>query len=171
MKSRLQFFDSATIEMIGKKAGVALRRFGAYTRTVAKNSLKKAKRKRVADLNEYERVNRLIRMRMAKSKGTPRPKLPFESSAPGELPRVRNVKRYGGKSPLKNLILYGYDKDSQSVVVGPAIFKSSAKTKGIGALEKGGTVRTKRRPVKIKARPFMLPAMEKSLPRIMEGFK
>lgn len=173
MAFRAQFFDQRVVDMVGKKAARALRRFGAYVRVVARNSLKQARRKRDSELTDDERKYFKASVAIARHKGAPRPKRPFMPSGPGELPRIRKVARYGNKSPLKNLILYEYDHQKKSVVIGPAIFQSSARTKGIGALEHGGTVRTKRGSVRIESRPFMAPAFDKSISigKILEGFK
>jgi len=72
---------------------------------------------------------------------------------------------------LKRFIFFGYDKQSESVVVGPAKLTNS--TDAPHTLEFGGTTtvesrrrgkKTKRR-ARIQKRPFMGPAMEKELPK------
>jgi hypothetical protein len=72
---------------------------------------------------------------------------------------------------LRKLILFGYDRASDSVVVGPVGFAQSTAPR---ALEHGGetVVHTRHggrlvsRKVKIAARPFMAPAMEKERPKL-----
>jgi hypothetical protein len=72
---------------------------------------------------------------------------------------------------LRRLILFGYDKTSDSVVVGPVGFKSSIAP---SALEHGGpaTVTRRRggrresRVVQIASRPYMGPALEKERPKL-----
>jgi hypothetical protein len=73
---------------------------------------------------------------------------------------------------LRRFIFFGYDEARQTVVVGPMRLNQKVGT-APEALEHGGTsevvegLRGKRRKrrVKIKARPFMGPAMEKELPK------
>ncbi len=72
---------------------------------------------------------------------------------------------------LRRFILFGYDRQSDSVVVGPVGFKASTAP---AVLERGGTTtvtrrrsgkRTERR-VRIAARPYMNPALEKERPKL-----
>jgi hypothetical protein len=72
---------------------------------------------------------------------------------------------------LRRLILFGYDKASDSVVVGPVGFKNSTAP---GALEYGGAAtvtrrragRRETRTVQIASRPYMGPALEKERPKL-----
>lgn len=75
---------------------------------------------------------------------------------------------------LRRLILFGYDKPNDSVVVGPVGFK---KSDAPSALEYGGEVVVLRRlggrggkhtsqKVKIAPRPYMAPALEKERPKL-----
>ncbi|MCK6485469.1 MAG: hypothetical protein HUU27_13945 [Phycisphaerae bacterium] len=79
---------------------------------------------------------------------------------------------------LRNFILFGYDRASDSVVVGPV--KLNKPTEAPRVLEHGGTTtvtkfsrgRLRKRRVRIKARPFMGPALEKErlkLPKLWAG--
>jgi hypothetical protein len=91
--------------------------------------------------------------------------------------RKRKGSAPAGKPPhshegsLRCLILFGYDRSSDSVVVGPVGFEKSIAP---SALEYGGrpTVTGKRRGrqeprvVKIAARPYMGPALKKELPNL-----
>lgn len=73
---------------------------------------------------------------------------------------------------LRDFILFGYDRASDSVVVGPA--KLNKPTDAPRVLEHGGTTtvtkfsrgRLRKRRVRIKARPFMGPALEKERPKL-----
>jgi hypothetical protein len=74
---------------------------------------------------------------------------------------------------LRKFILFGYDRQSESVVVGPVGFRASTAPR---VLERGGTTtvarrrrgkRTDRR-VRIAARPYMYPALEKERPKLPE---
>ena len=72
---------------------------------------------------------------------------------------------------LRRLILFGYDKAADSVVVGPVGFKKSTAP---SVLEHGGETvvlsrrrgRLTSRKVKIAPRPYMAPAREKELPKL-----
>jgi len=81
-------------------------------------------------------------------------------SKPGEPPRRHS-------SALQKSILYALDERRMSAVIGPVKYKGQSK--GASALEKGGTVtRTDRRKkkkvtIKIKPRPFMVPALQKEV--------
>lgn len=74
---------------------------------------------------------------------------------------------------LRRFILFGYDRQSDSVVVGPVGFRQSIAPR---VLERGGTTtvtrrrrgrRTERR-VRIAARPYMKPALEKERSKLLE---
>jgi hypothetical protein len=91
--------------------------------------------------------------------------------------RKRKGPAPAGKPPhshegsLRRLILFGYDKAADSVVVGPVGFKKSVAP---NVLEYGGdTVVLRRRggrltsqKVKIAARPYMTPALEQERPKL-----
>jgi len=86
------------------------------------------------------------------------------SSRPGNPP-------FSHEGSLRRLILFGYDRAADSVVVGPVGFKKSTAP---SALEHGGeAVVTRRRGgrltsqrVRIAPRPYMAPALEKERPRL-----
>ncbi|MBM4369838.1 MAG: hypothetical protein FJ102_26750 [Deltaproteobacteria bacterium] len=78
---------------------------------------------------------------------------------------------YSHEGSLRRLILFGYDRSSDSVVVGPAGFKRSTAP---NVLEYGGPAtvtrrrlgRREKRTVKIAARPYMGPALERERPKL-----
>ena len=82
------------------------------------------------------------------------------SSQPGQPP-------FSHEGSLRKFIYFGYDRASDSVVVGPVGFKNSTAP---AVLEHGGATvvvrRGKRAPVKIAARPYMWPALEKERPQL-----
>lgn len=89
------------------------------------------------------------------------------SSPPGQPPSSHT-------GLLRRFILFGYDRRSDSVVVGPVGFRRSMAP---NVLEFGGRVavtgrrgsRKKKRTVRIAARPYMRPALEKersNLPKV-----
>lgn len=81
------------------------------------------------------------------------------SSRPGNPP-------FSHEGSLRRLILFGYDRRSDSVMVGPVGFRKSVAPR---ALEHGGATvvvsrrrgRLQSRKVKIAARPYMAPALER----------
>lgn len=91
--------------------------------------------------------------------------------------RKRKGSAPAGKPPhshegsLRRLILFGYDKSADSVVVGPVGFKNSVAP---SVLEYGGdAVVTRRRggrrtsqKVRVAARPYMAPALDKERPKL-----
>ena len=91
--------------------------------------------------------------------------------------RKRRASAPAGKPPhshegsLRRLILFGYDKAADSVVVGPVGFKKSTAP---SVLEYGGDTvvlsrrggRLTSRKVKIAPRPYMAPALEKERPKL-----
>lgn len=91
------------------------------------------------------------------------------SAPPGKPP-------HSHEGSLRRLILFGYDRSTDSVVVGPVGFNKSTAP---NVLEFGGrTVITRRvrgrlvrQRVKIAARPFMLPALEREAPKLPGAFK
>lgn len=75
-------------------------------------------------------------------------------SRPGEPPHNK-------VGTLKRFILYSYDKESNSVVVGAKLLKRKSRD-AAKALEHGGTsLTTKKKPIRVAARPFMEPAFQK----------
>lgn len=111
-------------------------------------------------------------VRKAAQESITRPTRKSARSAPGKPP-------FSQTGRLKKSILFSYDKASHSVVVGPTLFSSKH---GVipGTLEHGGTTSVKamrvefvngkkvfvptggRKTIKVKPRPFMRPALERS---------
>ena len=95
--------------------------------------------------------------------------------------RKRKAISAPGKPPsshtglLKRFILFGYDPTKRSVVIGPLRLTRGARGDAPRALEEGGTSRMVRRGrkkrVKIKARPFMGPAMEREKPKLPQMWR
>lgn len=95
-----------------------------------------------------------------------------KASAPGQPPTVYRDKRFGGKSPLRELIFFSRDPATNSVVIGPLAFG----TRAAGVLEKGGTVPVRNRgraeTVFVRKRPFVKPAGDaeaKSFPQLLRS--
>lgn len=168
-KTRVSWLDGRVYAHIGKRGGSALKKFARFTRVSARSMIKKARQKKKSQLTkdqeaEYQKKLRLYKAGVLKNK----PVRGWQSSNPGEPPRWRPNPRYGGKTPLRNLIVYHYDKESQSVLVGPEGYRTLSGHVGLGPLEQGGrrsykTRKGKTVKVKMKARPFMRSAMRKNL--------
>ncbi len=73
---------------------------------------------------------------------------------------------------LKKFIFFGYDAETESVVVGPQLFKSGTPTPVTQLLEFGGETRSWRdgSPAKYNAFPFMGPALEAERDKFPELF-
>lgn len=92
------------------------------------------------------------------------PKTGKRTSQPGKPP-------YSHEGSLRRLIFFGYDPQRDSVVIGPVGFRRSTAPE---ALEHGGrSVLYRRRRgrlvaerVRVRARPFMKPALDKERPKL-----
>jgi len=80
-------------------------------------------------------------------------------SSPGEPPHSHS-------GLLRGQIFYGYDRATESVVVGPRIF---SRRDVPGLLEHGG--RHPRTRSRLAARPYMGPALARSAPKLAEFWK
>jgi hypothetical protein len=95
--------------------------------------------------------------------------------------RKRKAISAPGKPPsshtglLKRFILFGYDPAKRSVVIGPLRLTRRGRGDAPRALEEGGTTpvvrRGRKKRVKIKARPYMGPAMEKEKPKLPQMWR
>lgn len=136
-ETKARMFSAVLTEM-DKKTERAFNHFGGYVRKVARNSMKKAgKKKTVSD--------------------------------PGSPPLVHT-------GAIKNRVVYAYDANTRSVVIGPTPFPSKLGNPGARDLEEGsGNVVVKTRNgktviYKFRKRPFMKPAFDKGLPTAAAGF-
>ena len=146
------FFDKVVAESAVDKARLrVLSRFGAYVRRTARNLLRPARRRKLAEMGPEDRQRYHIRESVARRKGDPKPKLPQETSRAGSPPRLH--KR---SSPLKRLLFFAYDRANRSVVIGPTRFAEGVAP---SQLEYGlGPVRG--------SRPFMGPSLAKESPKL-----
>lgn len=90
------------------------------------------------------------------------------SSRPGESPRSHT-------GLLKRFIFFSYDRERESVIIGPEKIAGRAGVDVPHVLEYGGTAIARRglrtRRFRMKARPYMNPALEKTLPRLPQMWK
>ena len=136
-------------------------------------------RKRIVDsmdkatLRALKEFGRLVRKRAQKSlqvaEGVSRPGDPphiHKSLGITKTSKSTGRVRTQSVSPLREFLFFAYDKDTKSVVIGPAKLN---KPGSLAALEKGGQSlilrRGKEELVNIAARPFMKPAFDAELPR------
>lgn len=147
------FFDREPIRKAVDAATLRiLSRFGAYVRQRAKTS---------------------VRVR----EGTSSPGLPpfghksgvrKKTSRSGEA-RVRPI------SLLREYILFSYDRERKSVIIGPAKLSGTVGPRALEALEYGGASVSlsngKTRSVSVRARPFMRPAFSEELQRLPEDWR
>ena len=147
------FFDrQAVTRAVSRSERKVLSRFGAYVRTSARSSIRPARRKNLSELTPEEQRRYRMRVRIARQLGRPRPKLPLAHSRPGEPPRSIT-------GLLRRFLYFAFDPSRRSVVIGPARISS-----GSGApetLEHGGFTKRGSRRVRIDARPYMGPALER----------
>lgn len=140
------FFDkAAVISAVDKATRRVLSRFGAFVRSTARRSIRKPRRKRINELTPRE----LGHYRKTGVR-------PFASADPGKPPRNQTGK-------LKGSIFFWYDRYEQSVTIGPASFGGWDR---MGALEHGGMTMARARVFRVRAHPFMRPALAKELPKL-----
>lgn len=158
-EAQRSFFDrKSVIDAVGRKRARVLSKFGAYVRTRAKTSMRKARQKSLSEMSEKEVISFERAKRRAAKEGKPTPRRPNASSKPGEPPRVV-------LGMLKKFLYFAYDARTGSVVIGPA--KLGGGSDAPPTLEDGGHVTLPNgKTVEIKARPFMKPAFAAELPRV-----
>lgn len=147
------FFDREPVRKAVDAAALRiLSRFGAFVRQRARTS---------------------IRVRQGTSApGTPphghKSGLRAKTSRSGEV-RTRSV------SLLREYILFSYDREKRSVLIGPAKLAGTVGPRALEALEYGGTTialtNGKKRSLTVRARPFMRPAFSEELQRLPEDWR
>ena len=146
------FFDrDKVMKAMSRKTRKVLSRFGAFVRTRAQTSIRKAPKVNV-------KTGQVSRGRKAKGTQTR-----DAISRPGNPP-------FGHAAQLlRKGILFAYEAERESVVIGPAKLDGRS-GEALPALEHGGAVSIGPKKVDIEARPFMGPAFaierEASLPRL-----
>ncbi len=166
-EAKAGFFDrDAVIDQVDKTAAQGASRWGAFVRRTARTSIRKARRKTMAELTTDERQRFRIYEslnRRGELHGQSKPKLPLASSKPGEPPRSI-------RGDLKQFLFFAYDPERRSVVVGPAKLNGK-QGNAPQVLEEGGYAVTHRgERVRIEERPYMDPAFDKNihaLPRML----
>lgn len=126
-----------------------------FDRPKVKRAVDAARRKVLSKGGAF--IRQTARTSIRKRKGT---------SKPGSPP-------YSHVGLLRRFILFGYDRQSESVVIGPVGIKGSTAPR---VLEQGGTTTVTRRRrgkqterrVRVAARPYMNPALDKERSKLPE---
>jgi hypothetical protein len=144
-KTTRMFFDRPAVQTaMDKGKRKVFSRFGAFVRTTAKRSIKKAP------------------YMSRKRRGQKRTDFRTATSRPGHPP-------YNRTGLLKKFIFFSYDRDADSVVIGPERLNQK-KGDAPAVLEYGGESRLANgKRIVIQARPFMGPAFyqeQSQLPKL-----
>ncbi|MBX3448192.1 MAG: hypothetical protein KF777_01460 [Planctomycetaceae bacterium] len=170
--AKSMFFDRVKIEKGVDRARLkALSRVGAFVQRRAKSSIRKPRQMRLSDMPKEARAKWKQDAKVAREQGRRPPRRGKAPSRPGEPPRdVTGL--------LRGWILFGYDPQPQSVVIGPAkLNKSSGAPR---TLEEGGEVSVARRRrdgrrfvrrTRIQPRPYMGPAFDAERDKSPEMFR
>jgi len=151
----LHFQKSALARAADRRARGILSAGGAFVRTAARSALKYAPQKALGALTAEEREGYNMQVRIARQRGRRRPRRPERTSQPGKPPLLHRR-----PSPLKRLIFFAYDPVRQSVVIGPL---AHGRHPAPHDLEYGGWARIHGRSRRVRARPFMRPALATGL--------
>jgi len=160
----VEFHGGRVLKSANDGALGAKKRAAGLVRVIMRRSLKRPRRKSLAEMPPVERQRFLALQRSARRKGLPAPKRPFANAKPGKPP-------FNDNDIIKRLIEFAVD-GSDDFVIGARIFKKGT----VGLLEHGGTARLPGfggEPVQMKFRgnPFAWPALEAAAPKIPAVFK
>jgi hypothetical protein len=159
-KTRLKSSDfdpRVIVKRMDRQIARAYRRMGSFIWRTSRSSIKKARQKKLGEMTDEEREHYEMLKAIGKAKGF-KAKKPLAHSAPGETPRSITGK-------IKNLIRFDYDDRARSLVVGPIL--GGRRTGAPETLEYSGhTHGSGGDRVRVEARPYMRPAMEKELPQL-----
>lgn len=159
IKIKELFFDREKVQRaMDRGTSRALSRAGAHVRTSARSSIRTRK------------------YGFTSQPGSP----PFDHTG-AALQAANKTRRKQGLAPIKQTasgsglaakglrtILFGYEPQNESVVIGPVRFGGNRGTSTVPqTLEFGGQARNwKGRTIAIRPRPFMRPALERELPKL-----
>lgn len=163
--TKASFFDrEAVLKAVDKAVAKAMSRFGAFVRQRAKTSIRY--RNDPAPPGSPPSAHR-TGMKLVK---------PRKSGRPGQTPSGKRQM----SSPLRDFIFFAYDRDKQTVVIGPAKTNQAAPRKFLPlgmatvpqVIEEGGTLTGGARgPITIRPHPSMKPARDAELPGFLESLK
>ena len=158
---KMFFGREAVTGAVDKASMKVLSKFGAIVRTAARQSIRTARQKPLAELTEEQLKAYQRAVAIAKKQGKPKPRRPMQSSKPGQPPRSH-------LGFIKRFLFFGYDRDSNAVVIGPARLNGVAGgPRALESLEEGGQSKNaKGKTISVEARPFMGPALAKEQPKL-----
>ena len=184
LKQAKRFFldRDAGVEAMDRKNRRVLARVGGLTRQISRRSIRKARKATIAEfdpeLKKLLRQGRDAKGRFTLGADSIAP-FPLAPSKPGKPPKSRT-------GILRDLIFFAVDPSFQSVIIGPLVGKSRGAVPE--TLEEGGTVTAgtwvriyekgkrkirlslkHKRNVRLKARPYMAPAYDEALDRLIPG--
>lgn len=165
---RLSFFDKPEVmRRVEEKRRKGMVRAGALVMTIARRSMKKARRKRWDELTPREKklYGHVVRGVLRKN---PKVKLPYKSAEPGQPPKYRT-------KLLRDRTFFAYDEQKDDVVIGPE-WGGGSETRNADLLENSGSrVLTGfgGKPVLMhfKGNPFMQPALMAAKSKVPALFK
>lgn len=172
-QAKAGFFNSAELrQAIDAGKQKALARGGAIVMRSARKSIKDPGRIRLAEMTAEERKAFRRRQAIAAYYGKPKPRKPRRraTSRPGQPPLNQT-------GLLRRWILFAYDRDRESVVIGPA--KINRPTMAPSVLEYGGTgiIETRKDGkavtlrARIAARPYMNPALRREASKLPDKWR
>lgn len=154
------FFDRDLVMRAENRATIsALSKIGAFVRTAARRSMKKARRQKLSEMPADKRTALQLERRQARREGRKAPAPPLVGSKPGEPPRWWT-------KLLRDRVFFAYEPVRRVVVVGPE--KVASKRGDVPhVLEYGGLSRGPNgKQVTIEPRPYMRPALAKVQPQM-----
>lgn len=118
-------------------------------------------------LSQFDYDGEAVLKRMAKAERRALQRIGFETRAsamksiqPGVGPSSPGSPPHDQTGTLRRFIRYQYDKQSNSVVIGPKYLRKKSKN-APGGLERGEvSINFRKHPIRVAARPFMTPAFE-----------
>lgn len=177
-----QFLDRQEVMNRFDKAALrGLNRFGATTRQISRRSMRVRKAKQ--NISEFDPELRKLLHESARQSGKNKPDVspwPLKTSRPGQPPFARTRK-------LKDKIFYIAERNKRSVVIGPQVWSGNDDA---GALEHGGEINKPAkqwvkfydggqakirlvakggRRVRLKPRPYMGPAYDHAVDKLIPG--
>jgi hypothetical protein len=188
-EAKQQFLDRAKVAaLIPPKLRGPLARFGGLTRTIGRRSMRPARRKKLSELTPAEltayraaqkqqrqvsaqqrairryygqpdpRASRYRNRWNNSARSSPRVRRPYAHSKPGEPPRTI-------RGDLKKGWFFALEPQALTLVSGPVRLPRRGDTPRV--LDRGGDARNwQGQRVYVQARPYLGPALQKSLPKM-----
>lgn len=160
-KFKGMFFDRQKVmNEVDRARQKALSKIGAFIRKRSRSKIRKAGQLSLSAMSPAAREQYQRRVASAKRHGRPVPKRPLASSKPGDPPKSI-------LGHLRQWILFGYDREQKSVVIGPAKL-NGRRSNAPEVLEFGGIARIyagngMTRMAPIAPRPYMGPSLKEEI--------